>query len=205
MEAGLMKKTLLPFFLALALGMVSISSFTYYTSAEEIYGPIYEDVETLIWSLKGTNGKYVTSDYGYRDLSGDGKCDDFHDGWDLDYDTTVKGDPIIAAFKGKVVVADDVNDSNAGKWIKIDHTGYTNLKLGYTKYLHLDSVSVSVGQIVNAGQIIGGIGNTGTSAVHLHFETLDSAGNRYDPANHPYKNEYGNTVSPQNISNPCSL
>jgi murein DD-endopeptidase MepM/ murein hydrolase activator NlpD len=41
----------------------------------------------------------------------------------------------------------------------------------YTLYGHLSSVSVSQGQTVSQGQVIGYSGNTGNSyGAHLHFE-----------------------------------
>ena len=52
-----------------------------------------------------------------------------------------------------------------------------------TRYLHLDSVSVSNGAVVNAGTIIGKMGTTGqTTGVHLHFDVWDKeAGTYVDP------------------------
>ena len=43
----------------------------------------------------------------------------------------------------------------------------------YTRYLHLDSLSVSVGQQVTKGQKLGVMGNTGNSfGAHLHFDVM---------------------------------
>lgn len=41
----------------------------------------------------------------------------------------------------------------------------------YHRYLHMNSVSVSVGQKVSEGQEIGKVGKTGTTLSHLHLDT----------------------------------
>jgi murein DD-endopeptidase MepM/ murein hydrolase activator NlpD len=53
----------------------------------------------------------------------------------------------------------------AGNYVSIDHQdGFRSI------YMHLNSRSVSVGQIVSAGQTIGTTGSTGVSTGdHLHF------------------------------------
>lgn len=54
-----------------------------------------------------------------------------------------------------------------GNYTCIDHGGGFS-----TCYAHQLSISVSVGEQVEQGQIIGEVGNTGHSfGAHLHFET----------------------------------
>ena len=49
----------------------------------------------------------------------------------------------------------------------------------YSRYLHMDDVSVSVGQQVTTGQVIGTNGNTGhNSSPHLHFDEQFPLGTR---------------------------
>jgi murein DD-endopeptidase MepM/ murein hydrolase activator NlpD len=56
-----------------------------------------------------------------------------------------------------------------GKWILIDHDNGLS-----TLYAHLSVMSVSAGDKVNAGQIIGYAGATGYSTgPHLHFTVFD--------------------------------
>lgn len=78
-----------------------------------------------------------------------------------------RGTPVYATGDGKVkLVRSDYG--GYGKQIEIDH-GY-----GYiTKYAHLDKFNVKKGQSVKRGEIIGFVGNTGSStAPHLHYEII---------------------------------
>lgn len=77
------------------------------------------------------------------------------------------GAPILAAASGKVIVAKPSGfNGGYGEMIIIQHDNGTQ-----TLYGHLSSVKVSVGQQVNRGDVIGGMGSTGRSTgPHLHFE-----------------------------------
>src|ERR1700694_1755277 len=87
---------------------------------------------------------------------------DGHNGWDyaLAYET------VLAAAPGTVALAgiDSINPC-FGTNVVIDHgNGYS------TRYAHLSSLAVGVGQVVDRAQIIGQSGNTGcSSGPHLHF------------------------------------
>ena len=75
------------------------------------------------------------------------------------------GTPVLAALDGKVSRIAELR-SGYGKHIIIDHDGGLQ-----TVYAHLSRVSVSCGETVRAGQIIGFSGNSGNSTgPHLHFE-----------------------------------
>lgn len=87
-----------------------------------------------------------------------------HEGVDLG---GVKNTPILAAHEGVVIYT--------GR----DFRGYGNMVLieysreWATLYAHLNSISVRAGQIVRAGDPVGGMGRTGeATGVHLHFELL---------------------------------
>lgn len=75
------------------------------------------------------------------------------------------GTPIYATGNG-VVVRVERNNYGYGRMVVIDH-GY-----GYqTLYAHMSDSDVYRGQKVKRGEIIGMVGNTGTStAPHLHYE-----------------------------------
>ncbi|MCC5952510.1 MAG: peptidoglycan DD-metalloendopeptidase family protein [Acidimicrobiia bacterium] len=84
-----------------------------------------------------------------------------HNGVDL---AGSMGTPILAAGDGVVVFAE--NQGGYGLTVVIDH-GNT---LG-TLYAHMSSFAVRPGDIVSAGDVLGGVGSTGLSTgPHLHFE-----------------------------------
>ena len=115
-----------------------------------------------------------TSGYGMRNDPFTGVLR-FHNGIDL---SNAPGTPIRAAMEGRVARVES-QIGNYGKYIILVHPG------GYqTLYAHLDSFSVSVGQWVNQGQIIGKLGNTGRSTgPHLHFSIFRN-GKALNPLDH---------------------
>ncbi|MGD9922959.1 MAG: peptidoglycan DD-metalloendopeptidase family protein [Pseudorhodoplanes sp.] len=85
-----------------------------------------------------------------------------HTGLDMRGDT---GDPVRATANGTVTTAG--NNGGYGKMVEIEHRNGLS-----TRYAHLSSIDVKVGQSVKIGQIIGKIGSTGRSTgPHLHYET----------------------------------
>lgn len=85
-----------------------------------------------------------------------------HNGWDI---ADEEGTPVHAVDGGVVRFA-GWSDQGYGYLVVIDHGHYQTL------YAHLkDTPSVSVGQSVSGGTVIGSMGNTGFSTgPHLHFE-----------------------------------
>jgi murein DD-endopeptidase MepM/ murein hydrolase activator NlpD len=87
------------------------------------------------------------------------------------------GTPIHACRAGNVVIA--AGQGGYGNAVVIDHGGSMA-----TLYAHQSRIAVSVGQHVEAGEVIGYVGSTGMSTgPHLHFEVRLS-GNPVDPANY---------------------
>ena len=101
----------------------------------------------------------VSSEFGeYRSPS-----DPAHKGIDL-ASFGSKNVPIYSVADGEVLIAG--YSSSAGNWVVIDHGNGL-----VAKYMHQESICVSVGQEVKKGQKIGNMGTTGNSTgVHLHFQ-----------------------------------
>jgi hypothetical protein len=80
--------------------------------------------------------------------------------------TNDEGDAVVAAASGRVSRVENLGTRSYGRWIEINHGG------GYTtRYAHLSSQVIRVGQQVVRGQKIGTVGNTGGSfGAHLHYE-----------------------------------
>jgi len=86
------------------------------------------------------------------------------------------GTNVLAAAKG-VVDKVSFEDGGYGNYVKIRHTDGSDTY--YTYYAHLMNTSVTAGQNVEAGAIIGHSNNTGASTgPHLHFglRTADTSG-----------------------------
>ena len=96
----------------------------------------------------------------------------FHDGIDV---ANVMGTPIYAAEDGIVISAGPA--SGYGKWVRIQHGDGT-----VTLYGHMNTIDVSVGERVVAGQKIAGMGSQGFSTgSHLHFGVYTADGVAVNP------------------------
>lgn len=120
--------------------------------------------------LEACDSDEITSPYGVRihPISGEVKM---HDGEDVGCS---KGAAIHAPAGGEVILADWYG--GYGNTVIIDHgNGFTTL------FAHQNKIDVSVGQVVEEGQVIGEVGSTGDStAAHLHGE-LRKNGSSVDP------------------------
>ncbi|MEI7616054.1 MAG: peptidoglycan DD-metalloendopeptidase family protein, partial [Actinomycetota bacterium] len=109
----------------------------------------------LLWPVLGK----ISSGFGYRRISSGGSK--FHSGVDI---YAPSGSPVYAAETGQVIKAG--YDGGYGYCILIYHGG--NFA---TFYAHLSGFTISNGQFVQKGQVIGYVGTTGfTTGPHLHFE-----------------------------------
>ena len=105
----------------------------------------------------------------------------FHSGYDIG-SGGLTGVKIYATQDGTVEWS-GYKSGGIGNCIYIKHDD----GVYWSNYMHLDSMSVNVGDKVKAGQQIGIMGNSGGNyAIHLHFElspdgNFHSGGNTLDP------------------------
>jgi len=103
----------------------------------------------------------MNAPFGIRRSINQGGFDRFHTGADF---ATPPGVNVFAAAGGRIVLADLLNIR--GNTVVIDH-GWGI----FTAYAHLSQRLVTVGEIVQTGQVIGTAGSTGRSTgPHLHWE-----------------------------------
>ncbi|ALO16535.1 Glycyl-glycine endopeptidase ALE-1 precursor [Salinivirga cyanobacteriivorans] len=103
---------------------------------------------------------YISSHYGMR-LHPIYKRWKMHHG--IDYAAQI-GSPVYSTGKGIVKAA--YYASGYGKVVKVDH-GFGYLSI----YAHLDKYIVKKGDTISRGQLVGYVGNTGSSTgPHLHYE-----------------------------------
>ena len=112
----------------------------------------------------------VTSGFGIR-LDPFTRMPDMHQGIDFVADV---GTPVRATAPGIVVQSERAGAY--GNLVEVEHAdGYS------TRYAHLQSRRVKVGQTLQRGEVLGTLGNTGRSTgPHLHYEIL-----RHGRAQHP--------------------
>lgn len=136
------------------------------TESEEEY-ILQANTQDLVWPCDSTS---ISAGFATR-TNPVTKTKVSHNGVDIVCDY---GDDVYAATGGIVTVSE--YDAEKGNYIVIENDNMITL------YAHLSEASVSAGDTVNAGQVIGKAGSTGmATGPHLHFEiTVD--GKYCDPA-----------------------
>lgn len=102
-----------------------------------------------------------TSNFGYR-------TDPFTRGLAMHTGVDFRAEPgsaILATAPGKVVAAE--YNGGYGNMVEVEHANGLS-----TRYAHMSAISVSIGQMVKTGSVLGRVGSTGRSTgPHLHYET----------------------------------
>lgn len=110
----------------------------------------------------------INSPYGYRKDPFTGKRK-FHNGIDLH----ARSSKVFAMMQGRVIAVGQ--DKVSGKYVTLRHGNFT------VSYCHLSQISVSQGQDVLSGDVVGITGNTGRSTgEHLHI-TIRQKGEYVNP------------------------
>ncbi len=123
--------------------------------------------------IEHSNDFVVTGDFGYRDpiQTENGSTSMFHSGIDI---AAPQGTRINAVGEG-VITTVGYNDS-LGNYVVVSHPSGTS-----TRYAHCETVTVSEGMNVSAGQKIATIGSTGMSTgPHLHFSYDGNGDGQYN-------------------------
>ncbi|MBO5897263.1 MAG: peptidoglycan DD-metalloendopeptidase family protein [Clostridia bacterium] len=141
--------------------------------AESLVMETYTVMQTLgVFVWPAVDLYEVTSPFGIRSLGN-------HKGIDIS-GKNASGCLVVAGASGVVTEA-GYNSGGYGNYVKINHGNGIE-----TLYAHMldNSLAVSAGDIVQKGQVVGQVGNTGYSfGAHLHFEVRIN-GVKVDPA--PY-------------------
>ena len=133
-------------------------------------GPIQPGSGGYAWPLPGYTR--ISSPFAYRNCPYHGR--ELHGGIDL---PAPRGTSILAAKAG--VVAKSTYNASYGNYVVLRHPDGTQ-----TLYAHMSARTVTAGQTVHQGMVIGKVGSTGNSTGnHLHFETWtsSSSGSRVNP------------------------
>ena len=126
-------------------------------SAKKIKYNHYPDINFMIPVEGIVTGVYGTQRY-YN-----GKKGNYHNGHDIAADI---GTPIYSPSSGKVILVGDYYYN--GKFVMINH-GNSLISM----FLHMNDIHVSRGSMVEKGELIGTVGNTGLSTgPHLHWSVL---------------------------------
>ncbi len=108
------------------------------------------------------NNREIALNYGWQ-TNQENNTTFFHGGVDI---LANLGESVIAVEDGIVVFAG--NQDHYGNLIIINHNNGKQ-----TRYAHLEKINIQIGQMIQGGEIIGLVGNTGIPDLvspHLHFE-----------------------------------
>ncbi|MGG4606122.1 M23 family metallopeptidase [Paenalcaligenes sp. Me131] len=149
--------------------------------------------EALVPTVHPVDVSYMSSPFGWRihPITGRQKL---HEGMDF---AAPIGTPIVAASGG--IVIESRYKPGYGKTVEIDHGNGL-----VTRYAHASSLIAKLGDVVEKGQLIARVGNTGqVTGAHLHFEVLRQ-GTPIDPASFLPKVDESNTLFAKNSEQEAS-
>ena len=159
---------------ALSQQMAGGGSASHHSSGQSSGGAYVDQSPTRGGYIWPVGSRTINSPFGPRRSPG-GVGSRYHKG--IDIGGVGFSTPVHAAKSGVVVISQ--RSSSYGNYVVVAH-GNGNT----TTYAHMSSRSVSVGQHVNQGDVLGITGSTGHSTgPHLHFEITEN-GQRVNPLNY---------------------
>lgn len=106
-----------------------------------------------------------------------GGCSSDHDGIDFNPGA---GAPIVSIADGVVITATEAG-GGYGAYVEVQHNINGVMITSLYAHMQYGSISVSAGQRVSAGDLLGAVGSTGQSTgPHLHLEMYGADGVRFD-------------------------
>jgi murein DD-endopeptidase MepM/ murein hydrolase activator NlpD len=133
-----------------------------------------QENNAFVWPTPKSQASCISSTLGMRIRQSD-QGQDFHRGVDIHGNT---GDPIVASYRGMVQRVTSFARGNRA--IILEHTFESPvlfhgqpISKWYTLYLHLQEQLVAQGNVVQAGDVIGTLGDSGVlpgGGPHLHHE-----------------------------------
>ncbi len=143
-----------------------------FTVGDVVIPPVLRDTFTITqydrvqWPLPGSTP--ISDGYGYRNCAG---CSTFHEGIDF---TPGEGYPVQAIADGLVIASE--YSGALGQHLIVAHTIAGQTVVSIYGHLQAGSDTVSTGDAVARGEVIGRVGNTGQSTgphLHLGIQTGD--------------------------------
>ncbi len=140
----------------------------YSSKIDDLDNDVVDDIPVPI--LFGITLKMISPNFGDERDGGDRT----HEGLDI---MAPEGAPIVSPTDAVVIRTGD--GDNSGLTVTTANPGNETFV-----YMHLSEISVEAGDVLNAGDIIGYVGDTGNAAAgsyHLHFEIRDEDRDALDP------------------------
>lgn len=127
----------------------------------------------IVWPVDPSR---ISDGFGYRNAPCGG-CSSNHDGIDFNPGA---GAPIVSLADGVVITATEAG-GGFGAYVEVQHNINGVLITSLYAHMQYGSMSVSAGQRVSAGDLLGAVGSTGQSTgPHLHLEMYGADGVRFD-------------------------
>ena len=149
-------------------------------SSDNTEGKVMKETGEYSFPVSRKDFLFITSPFGMRQDPMDKSKQQMHKGIDI----RTNHEAVLATeSNGKVVAVNQNTNTAGGKSVTVEYNRNDGSKVQCT-YMHLDSIAVKQGDMVNAGQKLGISGNTGTRTTgeHLHFgvKTIAADGTKRD-------------------------